>query len=152
MSSIDRNEAFSLVVGLIKHLNDNYHKWLVFHFSIQAALIVAISTLIEWDQSNTVQISKEVVLLFSFFGISLSGIVCYVLHRNRIWFKFYIKKGIKIEGEDPYIWKKGFRLPGWNLQTIITAAHILIALGWLFFFIMFMCGVYTGQSDMNSST
>ena len=141
MSTIDHEKAFSHLVGLIKHLNDNLHKWLALHFSIQAALIVAIATLIEWATKNVNPISPWIFFVFGLFGIFLSLLVCHILYRNRCWLEKYIQKAIEIEGENPYIWEKCGGIPGPNLITTITFAHIFVALGWLVFIIVFcVCG------------
>jgi len=47
MSVIEEEDAFAHLVGLVKHMNENLHKWLAFHISIQTALIIAVATLIQ---------------------------------------------------------------------------------------------------------
>lgn len=137
MSSIDNKDAFSHLVGLIQHLNDNMHKWLTFHFSIQTALIVAVATLMEWVKINDGVLHNSIILLFGVFGSIVSSLIGIILYRNRIYLKFFIKKANIIEGENPHIWERNGIVNGPSLQCTLTIAHVLIAIIWIIFMILF---------------
>jgi len=137
MSSIDNKDAFSHLVGLIQHLNDNLHKWLTLHFSIQTALIVAVATLMEWAHKNNGVLQNNIILLFGVFGCLISTLIGIILYRNRSYLGKFIEKAIIIEGENPYIWEKTPIVKKPGLQCTITIAHILIAVVWIIFMIVF---------------
>ena len=137
MSSIDKNNAFSHLVGLIQHLNDNLHKWLALHFSIQTALIVAIGTLLEWSTKSNGILDKEIIFSFGAFGIIVSALIGIILYRNRCYLNKFVEKAKSIEGENPYIWESGKVVRGPGLKWLLAIAHILIAVGWIMFVLCF---------------
>ena len=139
MSTIENKEAFAHLVGLVKHLNENFHKWLAFHLSIQTALIIAIATLIQWSGKNDGTLSKYIILIFGIFGIVIASLVWHILYRNRSWLKRYIEKAIAIEGDHPYIWETGGAVSGLSLSITISIAHFLVIAGWAIFLIVFIC-------------
>ena len=137
MSSIDKNNAFTHLVRLIQHLNDNLHKWLALHFSIQTALIVAVATLMEWAAKGNGLLQNGIILWFGAFGILVTTLVGIILYRNRSYLKKYVEKAKKIEGEYPLIWEGTNIVQGPGLRCILTIAHVLIAVGWIIFMIVF---------------
>ena len=132
MSSIDKNTAFNHLVGLIQHQNDNLHKWLAFHFSIQTALMIAVATLMEWStQNGTLNIG--IIIGFGFFGATVSTLVGIILYRNRSYLKYFVQKARSIEGENPLIWQDRNIVKGPGLKSVLNIAHGLIVVGWLVF-------------------
>lgn len=137
MSSIDKNNAFSHLVGLIQHLNDNLHKWLTLHFSIQTALIIAIGTLIEWSSKNNGILEEKIIYSFGAFGITVSALIGIILYRNRSYLNKFVEKAKYIEGNESYIWENGKVVSGPGLKLLLTIAHVLIIFGWLGFLLCF---------------
>ncbi len=136
MSSIERDKAFDHLVDLIKHLNDNLHKWVALHLSIQTALIAAVAALLTWSVKD-VPLRSGIILGFGIFAICVALLIGHVLIRNRYWLKLYIEKAADIEGEAPFIWQKNAKVPGWKLATTLKLLHGFIVLGWVVFIVSF---------------
>ena len=140
MSSIERGDAFGHLVGLIKHLNDNMHKWLALHLSLQTALIVALSTLQQWASQQGGQLHFTIVIAIGLFGILISVLIGIILHRNRSYFSRYIERAINVEGENPYIWESNFVVSGPGLKATLGVVHGAVIIGWILFMSYLACG------------
>lgn len=128
---ISRSTVLELIVGLIKHQDENLHKWLTIHLAIQTTLITALAAIFSWPGKVTASL-PVIIRCFGVFAILVAILICLILYRNRAYLGHYVKKGKEIQEGKYYIWEKQKVIKGPSLKWILVIIHVLIIGFWGF--------------------
>jgi hypothetical protein len=135
--------VFTQLMEQIQKQDDLLHDWTKYYLSIQSALAVAMTYLLNLTGAGSIFLARAGLLLIPILGISTAWCFTDMIIREHIWQGHYIERLGQLQGlpqiygssdptdERPGYIARRFRFLKWILLSGWSALAVVIVVGWI---------------------